>query len=31
MALFKQFHFTEKDFLEFRAEAFNTFRSASIS
>ena len=25
MALFKEFHFTEKDFLEFRAEAFNTF------
>jgi hypothetical protein len=25
LALFKQFHFTEKDFLEFRAEAFNAF------
>jgi hypothetical protein len=25
MALFKDFHFTEKDFVEFRAEAFNTF------
>jgi hypothetical protein len=25
MALFKQFHFTESSFLEFRAEAFNTF------
>ena len=25
MALFKQFHFTEKSFLEFRAEAFNVF------
>jgi hypothetical protein len=25
MALFKDFHFAEKDFVEFRAEAFNTF------
>jgi hypothetical protein len=25
MALSKDFHFTEKDFVEFRAEAFNTF------
>ena len=25
MALFKQFHFTEKNYFEFRAEAFNTF------
>ena len=25
MALFKQFHYTESTFLEFRAEAFNTF------
>jgi hypothetical protein len=25
MSLSKEFHFTERDFLEFRAEAFNTF------
>ncbi|MDP9052195.1 MAG: Plug and carboxypeptidase regulatory-like domain-containing protein [Acidobacteriota bacterium] len=25
MALFKEFHITEKDYFEFRAEAFNTF------
>jgi hypothetical protein len=31
MALFKQFHFTERDFLEFRAEAFNTFNHTNPS
>jgi hypothetical protein len=31
MALFKEFHFTEKDFLEFRAEAFNTFNHTNPS
>jgi hypothetical protein len=25
MALFKDFHITDKDYFEFRAEAFNTF------
>ena len=29
MALFKQFNFTEKDFIEFRAEAFNAFNHAN--
>jgi hypothetical protein len=31
MSLFKEFHFTEKDFLEFRAEAFNTFNHTNPS
>jgi hypothetical protein len=31
MALFKDFHFAEKDFVEFRAEAFNTFNHTNPS
>jgi hypothetical protein len=31
MALFKEFHITEKNFFEFRAEAFNTFNHTNPS
>ena len=31
MALFKQFNITEKDYIEFRAEAFNAFNHTNPS
>jgi hypothetical protein len=31
MALFKEFHITERNFFEFRAEAFNTFNHTNPS